>query len=98
MERKLGRKGELLQLGAGELVTLLPLLILEPSTESTAALALADLLQPETSRRRIEHPQQLQVLILPGPLGQLDHGGGTVEHLSAPVQYEVVVRRHERER
>ncbi len=55
-ERKLGGEREFLKLGASELVTLFPLLILVTTTEAAAPLSLTDLLEPEARRGRVEHP------------------------------------------
>ena len=81
VEGQIGGEGELLELGAGELVTLLPLLVLMPPPQSAAAFALTDLLQPEARRRRVEHPQQRQVLVLARPSGSLITGADCLNTL-----------------
>ena len=59
---------------------------------------MTDLLQPEARGRRVQHPEQRQVLVLARPSGSLITGADLVEHLPASVEHEVVVRRHERKR
>ena len=56
-----------------------------------AALVVKNLLQPKTRHRRIQQPEQPQVLVFAAASGQLDDRRGTIENLAATVEDEVVV-------
>jgi hypothetical protein len=58
---------------------------------------MAHLLQPEARSRRVQHPQNLQVLRLTKILRQLDNWSRTIEYFPTSIQYEMIVSRHERE-
>src|SRR5690606_19510603 len=88
---------ELLELRPGELPEPFPHFRTGLLVDATDALEVADLLEPEAGRGRVEDAEELQVLGLCRRLRQLDHRRGLLEHLPAPVQHEVVVRRHEGE-
>src|SRR5690606_22081781 len=72
-----------------------PRLRLEAFIDALAALVVADLLEPETRRRRVQQPEQPEMIVLTRPLRQLNHRRGLLEHLPAPVQHKVVVRSNE---
>src|SRR5690606_36251083 len=80
VQRQYGRQGELLKLGAGELVEVLPRYSrrTRPLAVRTIALVVAHLLEPEAGRGRVEHPKQLQMPVLTSLLRQLDHRRSTI--------------------
>src|SRR5699024_8730242 len=88
---------KVLEGSAGELVVPRPRLVYHSARRRSGRLVVAVLLEPEQGRGRIEHAKQVQVLLFAGPLRQLDHRRGLLEHLPAPVEYEVVVRGDEGE-
>jgi hypothetical protein len=55
------------------------------------------LFHPETGCRAVEQADQGQVIVLCRPRRQLDDRCGSVEHLPAPVEEEVIMGRDEGE-
>src|SRR5690606_29273687 len=91
------RQRELLQLGPCELVAVIPTARTDTSTllaDRVAPFGIADLLEPETRGRRVQQPEQPQMIVLARPLRQLDHRSRLLEHLSAAIQHKMVMRRH----
>src|SRR5690606_16870652 len=62
-----------------------------PLFKPLASFVMTDLLEPETGRRRVQHPQKLQMLILRSPLGKFDHRSRLCEDLPTPIQHEVIM-------
>ncbi len=58
---------------------------------SLTVLGKAHLLQPEAGHRRVEQPEQPQVLVLAGAGGQLDHRRRLLEDLATAVEDEMVM-------
>jgi hypothetical protein len=73
------RDREQLQLGRVELVALHPCLGLEASSDASRCLGVEHLLHPEAGRRRVEQPQQRQMLVLRRPGRQLDRRRRAIE-------------------
>src|SRR6266498_3716563 len=94
--RQRGRQWKVLQRRSRELVPVFPRLVLHASADAAARLRMALLLKPEAGDRRVKHAKQREVLVLPRPLRQFNHWRRLLEYLSASIQYEMIVRRHER--
>ena len=63
-----------------------------PSPDPTTTFVVKYLLHPEARRGTVEQAEQVEVVVL-GRIGrQLDDGGRLLEHLSASIEHEVVVR------
>src|SRR5699024_11159123 len=88
-QRKLRRKRKFLELGAGELISVFPKLVRDPPANTTVTLGLTHLFEPETRRRGVQNPQQLQVLVFRRPFRQLYHRRRTVEDLPTSVKHKV---------
>src|SRR4051794_16626619 len=55
---------EVLKLGPGELVALLPSFVLHTAASAAASLRLTHLLKPEAGGRRVQQAQQCQMIVL----------------------------------
>lgn len=55
---------------------------------------MAHLIEPETSGRRVEQPEQHQMIVLGRRAGQLDHWCSLLKYLPASIQHDVVMRSH----
>ena len=75
---------ELGDVGGVECETLFPHLAL-------AVLGKANLLQPEARNRRVQQPEQAEVIVLAGAGRQLDDRCGLFEYLATAIEHEVVV-------
>ena len=85
-----GAEGELCHLGGIEGIKVVPLFILAATT-ARPPLVVAHLLEPKTRHRRIEQPEQPQVLVFAAASGQFDNRRGLLEHLATAIQHKVVV-------
>ena len=92
-----GGEGEVLEGGAGELVSWLPGFVTDSATNAPVAFIVAVLLEPEEGGGGVEHAEQVEVLLLGGSLRQLDDRSGPIEDLPTPVEHEMIVSRHKSE-